>query len=419
MLDAPEVIMVDDDDVPRQIVSHVPGFNLNMVGKSQGSVTSFDPSIIRYSGHVSPSASPSAIPSSTSFNPTLTKFPQTTASTCTSFNPRFVPTGLNESRFSSVRTTEQPIFPSGHFQPQQLPWYQYPSSQQFDENVHRLANVQPSASDHVMAPLVSQAVLPASCSVMLTGNVGYAATPRNQSCSVQTSIFQDTVEQSALSQLPPTQSLIPAQQQHTAHPRQPPPQQRILFQPLAQQLIQQQLAQPQKSGSPADTPSLTSWNPTIICFKEPESSNTQTTIAGSVGDGSYCPAILSDGNDMSSYCPSIVHKSRHVTPTVRLAQITEVEESHAEPNDEQVPLPTTPLHIYRPLTPATTPVPPSRADRVDTWRREVTPPRLFDPVKARGELHVLIFSARDIKTQIKEAHGHKVSMNLNLALLAI
>lgn len=422
MPDAPEVITIDDDDVPRQTFSHAPGFNLNMVGQSQDSVTSFNPSIINFSGPVPPSSFPSAIPSSTSFNPTLTKFPQTTANTCTSFNPLFVPAGLQESLFASVRTTEQPTFQPGHFQPQQSPLCQYPSSQQLDENVHRasrLANVQTLTSSHATAPLVSQAVLPASCSGISTGNIGYAATPRDQTCSAQTPILQDTVQQSALTQLPPAQPLISAQQQYAAHPQQPTPQQHILLHQLTQQLIQQQLAQPQKPGSLTDTPSLTSWNPTIICFKEPESSNARTIIAGSAGDGSYCPTILSNGNDMPSYCPSIIHKSRQVEPAVRLAQITEVEESHQEPVDEQVPLPTTPLQMYRPLTPATTPAPPSRADRVDTWRREVTPARLFDPVKAKRELYVLISSAKDIKTQIKEAHGQAILMNLNQALLAI
>ncbi|EEU34518.1 uncharacterized protein NECHADRAFT_88023 [Fusarium vanettenii 77-13-4] len=388
MPDAPEVMTIDD--IPRQTFSHVPGFNLNMVDQSQGSITSFNPSIINYSGPVPHSSSRSVIPSSTS---------------CTSFNPLFVPAGLNESRFASVSVAEGPTFQPGYSQAQQLPSCQFSSSQQLNDNFHpafRLANAQTLPRDYATAPLVSQAMLPTSCSGVSTGSISHIVPPRVQNCSVQTPILQDTIQQSALVQLPPAHPLIPAQQQYVAHPPQLPPQQHVLPQQLTQQLTQKQLAQQQTPGSLTDTPSLTSWNPTIICFKEPEWSNTQTVIAGSAGDGSYCPTALSN-----------------VAPAVRLTQITEVEESPQEPVHEQALIPTTPLHIYRPLTPAATPAPPSRADRVETWRREVTPLRLFDPVKAKPKFYVLISSAKDIKTQIKEAHGPAMLVNLNQAILAI
>ncbi|RSL83814.1 hypothetical protein CEP52_016612 [Fusarium oligoseptatum] len=419
MPDAPEVITIDDDGIQNHTFSHALDFKRNIIGQSEGSVTSFDPSIIHYSGLAPSPFSPSTIPSSTSFDPTLTRFPQTTSSSSTSFNPHFVPAVFHKPHFASVSAPGQPNFQPGHFPAQPLQSCQYSSPQQFDASMHqvsRVANAQTLRSNHATTTLVPQAVPPSSCSGISAGSLGYKAPPCNQDCSVQTPMLRDMVQQSASTQLPP----VPAQQQYDTHPQQLPPQQHIPFQQSSQQLAQQELFQQQHTpGSLADTSSMTSWNPTIIYLKHPESSNAPTVVANSTSNGSYCPTVVGNGNGMSSYCPSIVHKSRQHTSAIRLTQITETEDCPQEPVHQQTPLPTTLVRIHEPLTPAAAPETPSRSDRVETWRREVTPLRLFDFVKVRRELYVLISEAKDIKTQIKQAHGQAMTMNLNKAILAI
>ncbi|RSL46957.1 hypothetical protein CEP54_013620 [Fusarium duplospermum] len=418
MPDAPEIITIDNDGIQNHTFSHASDFKPNIICQSEGSVTSFNPPIIPYSGLAPSPFSPNTIPSSTSFDPTLTRFPQTTSSSCTSFNPLFVPAVFHKPHFASASAPGQPNFQPGHFPAQPLQSCRYSSPQQFDANRHqvsRVANVQTMSSNHATTTLVPQAVLPSSCPSISAGNLGYKALPCNQDCSVQTPMLRDMAQQSTSMQLPP----IPAQQPHDTLPHQLPSQQHIPLQQSSQQLAQQGLFQQQNSGSLADASSMTSWNPTIIYLNYPESSNAPTVVANSTSNDSYCPTVLGNGNNMSSYCPSIVHKSHQHTSAVPLTQITETEDRPKEPVHQQAPLPTTLVSIHQPLTPAATPETPSRSDRVETWRREVTPLRLFDPVKVRRELYVLISEAKDIKTQIKQAHGQAMSMNLNKAILAI